>query len=196
MKRIIALIAPLLLVACNTGTTGQTQETLLRNPLYLERYSEQMVDTMVSLEIYEDPLLEDPIKSEIADSTKKYWLKESKKARKAQRLSSKGTLITMKEYVAGEVMFTKAGDALYFGPDFTTTPGPGLHVFITTAVDPRDVEFPDETAIDLGKVSVPYGSQVFIPKQKIEDAIKYRTVVIWDTKLGRLYGFAQLSPLY
>jgi hypothetical protein len=194
--RSIALIAPLFLVACNTGTSSQTQETLLKNPLYLERYAEQMVDTMVNLEIYEDPLLEDPAKKKVADTTKEYWLKEAKKSRKAQRLSSKGTLLTMKEYVVGEVMFTKDGTAVHFGPEFTTTPGPSVHAFLTTTVDPRDVEFPDPTAIDLGKITVPYGAQTIMLEEKVEEPIKYRTLVIWDTALGRLYGFAQLSPLY
>ena len=196
--RSIALIAPLLLVACATnGESGQNQQALLKNPLYLELYSEQMVDTMVNLEIYEDPLLEDAVKKDIADSTKKYWLAEAKKSRKAQRRSSKGSLITMKEYGAGEVMFTKDGTAVHFGPAFVSTPGPSLHAFLSVTVDPRDVEFPDISAIDLGEVNVPYGAQTFMLKdKKPKDPIKYRTRVLWDTKLGRLYSFAQLSPLY
>lgn len=194
--RLIALIAPLLLVACNTTTKEQHRESLLKNPLYLELYSEQLVDTMVNLEVYADPLIEDESKKKIADDTKKYWLAEAKKARKAQRQSSKGSFITMKEYVTGEVMLTKDGSAVHFGPTFTATPGPSVHAFISQTVDPRDVEFPDPTAIDLGEIYVPYGASSFYPEEKIKDVIKYRTVVIWDTELERLYGFAQISPLY
>jgi hypothetical protein len=194
--RSIALLAPLFLVACTNGSGGQTQETLLQNPLYLEKYSENLVDTMVNLEIYEDPLLEDPAKKKIADSTKEYWLKEAKKSRKQQRQSSKGMFIPMKEYAAGEVMLTRKGDSVYFGPSFETTPGPSVHAFISKTVDPRDVEFPDETAIDLGEVKIPYGAQSFMLTEKLAEPIKYRTVVLWDTKLGRLYSFAQISPLY
>lgn len=196
--RSIALIAPLLLVACNSNNDlqAQSRDTLLKNPLYLELYSEQLVDTMVNLEVYGDPLIEDEAKKKIADTTKEYWLAESKKARKAQRQSSKGELITMKEYVTGEVMFTKDGSAVHFGPTFTSTPGPSVHAFISSTIDPRDVEFPDPTAIDLGEILIPYGAQSFYPEQRIVDAMKYRTIVIWDTKLERLYGFAQISPLY
>lgn len=195
--RSIALIAPLLLVACNNGgTNAQSRESLLKNPLYLELYSEQLVDTMVNLEVYGDPLIEDEGKKKIADTTKKYWLEEAKKSRKAQRQSSKGNLITMKEYVTGEVILTKDGSAVHFGPSFITTPGPSLHAFISTVIDPRDVEFPDVSAVDLGEITVPYGAQSFYPEQKIADALQYRTVVIWDTALERLYGFAQISPLY
>ena len=194
--RSIALLAPLFLVACNGNSLNQNHEALLNNPLYLEQYSEQLVDTMVNLEVYGDPLIEDESKKKIADDSKKYWLAEAKKSRKAQRQSSKGSFIMIKEYVAGEVMLTKDGSAVHFGPTFTVTPGPSVHVVLTTAVDPRDVEFPDESAIDIGEVLMPYGAQSYYLTEKVADPIKYRTVVLWDSKLNRLYGFAQISPLY
>ncbi|MDP6562057.1 MAG: DM13 domain-containing protein [Candidatus Peribacteraceae bacterium] len=191
--RSIALITPLLLAACG-GTYNPDQKALLENPLYLEQYAEQLVDAMVNLEIYEDPLLEDAAKQKVVDSTKEYWLKKAKEARKAQRKGMKGSFTTMKEYTEGEVVFN--GKTVYFGPTFDTTPGPSVHAFLTVTVDPRDVQFPDITAIDLGEVKVPFGAQGFVLDEKIEDFIKYRTVVLWDTKLDRLYGFAQMTPRF
>jgi hypothetical protein len=191
--RSIALIAPLLLTACG-GTYNPDQKALLENPLFLEQYAEQMVDTMVNLEINENPILEDSAKKDIVDETKEYWLKQSKKARKRQRQSLKGSFITMGEYTEGEVIFT--GDTVYFGPTFTSGTGPSVHIFLSKTVDPRDVEFPDETAIDLGELNVPYGAQGFLLSENLQDPTAYRTVVIWDTKLELLYAFAQISPLY
>ena len=192
--RSILFIAPLLLVACSKGTYTPDQEALLENPLFLEIYAEQLVDTMVNLEIYEDPITEDEDKMKIVESTRKYWFTKSKEARKTQRQGSKGSFTTMKEYSEGEVLFLD--NAVYFGPSFVTSPGPSLHAFLTVTVDPRDIEFPDITAIDLGEIRVPFGAQAFIIEEEIEDPIKYRTVVLWDTDLDRLYGFSQLSPLY
>ena len=81
---------------------------------------------------------------------------------------------------------------LYFGPTFLTLPGPSLHVFMTKAVDPRDVAFPDPSAVDLGLLKTPYGTQSFDMPATVT-LPGYRTVVLWDTRLKRLSAFAQLK---
>lgn len=191
MKRSLLLLAPLLLVACKTTTSDISYDALLKNPLFVEQYAEQLVETMVNLEIYEDPIVEDVAKKKVIDATKEYWLQQAVQARKDQRNGMKGNFIQITEYTEGEVLFT--GDAVHFGPTFSVSPGPELRVILTNAIDPRDVTFPDETAIDVGELTVPYGAQSFILKEKIEDITQYRTVVLWDKKLDRLYAFAQMS---
>lgn len=190
--RALLFAAPLLLLGCKAAYQADA-EALLENPLYMEIYAEQMVDTMVGFEIYEDPIVEDEDKKKIIDETKEYWFALAKKSRADQRKGSKGGLISMKQYTEGEVLY-KDG-FVHLGPTFVATPGPDLHIYLTTAIDPRDVQFPDESAIDLGVIAVPYGAQSFIIPKKLENPLAYRTVVIWDNKLDRLYGFAQLSPL-
>ncbi len=195
MKRIfLASVALITLSGCASNASQEHELSyLLKNPLFAERYAEALVDAMVELEIYEDPILEDEDKKSLTDATKEQWLEVAQKAVREQRKGAKGSLIAMKEYVAGEVLYLN--DMLYLGPEFFTTPGPSLHFFITKAVDPRDVQFPDVTAKDIGSVRSNVGvSQYSVPS--VENPLEYRTIVLWDTKLERLYGFAQMSPLY
>jgi hypothetical protein len=194
-KTIIASMAILALTACQNANTSNEPELsyLLENPLFAERYSESMVDTMVELEIYEDPIIKDEAKMKIIDKTKESWLKVAQKARVDQRKGSKGSFTPITEFTAGEVLYS--GNSLFLAPDFASAPGPSLHFYLSTVVDPRDVEFPDESAIDLGLMRSNLGTGRY-EVIAIEEPIKYRSLVLFDTELERLYGFAQISPLY
>ena len=193
MKFRVALLGSFLLAACNTTAYSPDAKALLQNPLFAELYSEQLVDTMVNLEIYEDPVLQDEAKKKVASDAKEQWLAVARKARADQREGLIGQFVPMKEYAEGEVLYKD--DMLHFSPPFITTPGPDLHVWISTVVDPRDAEFPDPTAIDVGPMHVPYGAQT-MPVPAVEDPKAYRSVVLWDNALGRLWGFAQISPMF
>lgn len=189
-KTPLTLALALALTGCATTQYTPDREALLSNPLYAEIHAENMVDTLVELEIFSDPILEDEAKSRLVDSVKEKWLDVAKAARAAQNEGQKGTLLSMKEYTEGEVLYH--GDTVYFSTYFNTVPGPSLHVFLSKAVDPRDVEFPDASALDLGEMTVPYGAQSF-PVPEVENPLEYRTVVLFDTELDRLYGFAQIA---
>ena len=94
------------------------------------------------------------------------------------------------EYAKGDFLYID--DTLYVGTLFEIDPLPGLHVYLTTVVDPRDVEFPDDTAMDLGPIQTAYGAHAYeVPS--VENPLLYRTVVLWDNELGRLHSFAQLN---
>lgn len=191
-------LAPLSIALFLVGCTGQKREnpTLdahLKNPLFAEWYYEELVQRMVELEIKQDPLLQDASKKAIADSTRKDALQKAKEASKKQLQGMFGSFISVLEYVKGEALYLD--DHVYFGPDFSSTAGISVHVFLTTTVDPRDVAFPDETAIDLGPLESPYQSGTYdVPP--VEDPLLYRTMVLFDTSLGRIHGFAQLSPSF
>lgn len=193
-KTFIAASTLLMLTACQSRNTQEhALSYLLENPLYAERYSEAMVDAMVELEIYNDPIIEDEAKKKIADKTKEKWLEVARDARAAQRMGSKGTFTPMEAYTAGEVLYKD--NTIFLAPDFATVPGPSLHLILSTVVDPRDAEFPDATAIDIGEIRSNLGTSRYdVPE--VEDPKLYRTLVLWDTKLEQLYGFAQISPLY
>lgn len=66
-------------------------------------------------------------------------------------------------------------------------------MYVSNAVDPRDVNFPDDTAIDLGQLESPYGMQRYSVPGAEEEVQQYRTVVLFDKSLERIYGFAQLD---
>jgi len=194
-KTLCASLALLALTACQSTSNSQehTLNYLLENPLYAERYAESMVDTMVNLEIYNDPTIEDENKRKIADTAKEKWLKIAQEARKEQRKGAKGQFIPAQEYAAGEVLYLN--DTIFLAPDFDSSVGPSMHFFLTTVVDPRDVEFPDETAMDIGEIQSNLGTGRYsVPT--VENPKSFRTLVLWDTKLERIYGFAQLNPLY
>jgi hypothetical protein len=194
-KSIIASMALLALTACQNSGVSKEQELsyLLENPLFAERYSEAMVDTMVELEIYEDPIIQDEAKMKIIDKTKEDWLKVAKKSRADQRKGSKGSFTPITEFTAGEVLYSEG--SLFLAPDFASAPGPSLHFYLSAVVDPRDGDFPDESAIDLGLMRSNLGTGRYEVITE-EDPIKYRSLVLFDTELERLYGFAQISPLY
>ena len=195
MKKIIlSTVLLVILTGCQrTISTEQELNYLLENALFAERYAEAMVDAMVGLEIYNDPIIQDEKKKKIADKTKEKWLKVAQKARKKQREGAIGSFTTINEFTTGEVLYVD--NTLFFAPDFATIPGPSLHLMLTKVVDPRDTEFPDASVIDLGEIRSNLGtSRYTVPE--VENPIEYRTIVLWDTKLERLYGFAQISPLY
>lgn len=191
MKKLLPAL--LLLTACGQPDYHPDFEAKLQNPLFAEQYAEAMVDAMVNLEIYQDPILEDEGKKKVADKAKEFWLEKAKKARAEQREGSKGGLLPMKAYVEGEVLYRN--NTLYFPAYFLSTPHPSVHVFLSKVIDPRDAEFPDPTALDLGLIQSAFGPQAYAVPE-VENPREYRTVVLWDTKLERLLGFAQIDPLY
>ncbi|MEK7591434.1 MAG: DM13 domain-containing protein [Patescibacteria group bacterium] len=191
MKKALFLF-PLLLVACK-GTppgSGISLEQRLENPLFAEVYYDVLLDRMVELDIQDDPILKDEDKAEIVEDTRRNALAKAKVANTKQREGMMGNFVPITEETKGEALFVDS--TLYFGPTFEANPGPSVHVLLTTVVDPREGTFPDETVIDIGPLESPFGAQaIMVPA--MEDASKYRTVVLWDTELERIHGFAQLS---
>ena len=69
------LLAPLLLLtACQGIPPARSDIKLderLRNPLFAERYWDDMADTMANMVIKKDPVIKDDIKASIADHARK-----------------------------------------------------------------------------------------------------------------------------
>ena len=190
MKKSLPLLAALSLAACSGAAGTVTLEQNLQNPLYAEQYYDVLLDRMVELDIQDDPLMQDASKAALVEDTRLDALKKAKEATQRQREGATGQFIGAGEEVRGEALY--ANNMLYFGPTFETYPGPELHAFLSTVVDPRDVEFPDGSSLDLGRVESAFGAQsMAVPE--VENPLLYRTVALWDTKLERLYGFAQLA---
>ena len=193
MKKTALLISTLALTACfgsKDAVHTPDASMQLSNPLYAERYAEEMVQAMVEYTIRDDTILQNEEKKKIIEDARLGWLKVSQEARKAQREGGRGHLIPIGEYVAGEILFD--GNNVHFGPQFEATPHPSVQLYMTTVVDPRDVEFPDETAIHLGELQSAYGPQTYA-LEKEEDILAYRTFVLWDDKIEKVLSFAQLT---
>ncbi len=184
-----AFLATLSLSACGSqaGTTIAEEN---QNPLVASRYGDELADSMANLVIQNDEIIKDPIARSAIDAQITFGKQLGTDARQVQAQGMKGTLIPIKMEMAGDALYVS--DMLFLASDFSTKPGPELHVLLSTAVDPRDIAFPDPSVIDLGVIQSIYGAQQYrVPHQK--NPMLYRTLVLFDRKLSRIYGFAQLS---
>ncbi len=195
------LCSTLALGACTASHNTVSVDELLQNPLFAETYAEDVVNTMVNIEIrsteseelrengefYETGAILDLETLQKVRDVRSTWVPVGERARQAQREGSIGNFVAVTEYATGEALL-KDG-MLYFGPTFDLAPAADLHVFLSNTVDPRAAEFPDETAVDLGPLQSPYGTQSYA---LTEAEGPYRTVVLWEQNLQRIWAFAQL----
>lgn len=166
-----------------------TLEQQLENPLFAEQYYDDLVDRMVELFIQNDPAVEDNAKQGIIEDTRTEALNRAKEATSRQRDGVLGSFVSVKEHAEGEVLFLDG--MLYLGPEFLSQPGPDLHIYLSKLIDPREEgSFPDADALDVGRVESPYGAQTYTVIGA-EDPTAFHSAVLWDTKLERMYGFAQ-----
>ncbi len=184
---IVASLA--LLSACSSNVQTSIEEQN-RNPLTASRYGDELADSMANMVIQEDSISKDPAMRKIIDAQIERGKSIGDDARMKHQEGMRGGFVEIKAAVMGYVLYVD--DTVYFSPDFLTPPGADLRVIHTTVVDPRDVAFPDPTSIDLGSLQSVYGAQQYsVPHQDKPEL--YRTVVIFDRKLKRIYGFVQLS---
>lgn len=177
------------LVACAATTQEESLSSRMDNPLYAERYYDDLVEQMVNLIISEDPIIEDEDMKSFIDEQRVNGLREAETANERQRDGLVGNIVSDYSYAIGEVLLLDG--TLYVGPEFETVPGPDLHMHLSTVLDPRDGTYPDESAVDLGEVANPYGAHSYALPADAPDNL--RTVVLYDHDLKRIYGFAQLS---
>jgi hypothetical protein len=194
ISRTLPLASLLLLAACSSGSTGSsTLDDKLKNPLYAQKYYEDLVDHMVSLEIHNDPVLKINGVQAAVDYARTEDVKLAQDAAKLKSQGLRGVIVSDTAESEGSALLVNG--VLYFGPDFYVSPSPSVHVFLSNVVDPRPVKFPDATAVDLGVIQDPYGAQSFtLPEtQNTTQQTPKRTLVIFDTKIQKLLGFVQLS---
>jgi len=187
---ILSVVLLGLFVSACSGVGKTSIDAENQNPLTASRYGDELADTLTNLIILKDPIAEEERMKENIQADIKKAKRLSDEARERMANGSMGTFISIQEETYGFAAFTE--EKLYLASDFFTDPGPSLHVYLTTVVDPRDVQFPDETAIDLGVIQSTYGAQTYsVPGEG--DAKLLRTAVLYDTTLKRIFGFAQLS---
>ena len=196
MKRTIPLITLIFLTAC---TTAETPSSLnlpllerLRNPLVAERYWSGMAEHMADFVRTKDPILKDVVKAGIIDAERLRALERVNQARTLikQGVSGPFKTVSLQEDAFGQALLKDS--TLFFDTTFEIKPNPSVHVFLTTAVDPRNVAFPDKGSADLGPLQTAFGAQQYeIPQKKMNPA--FRTAVLYDTQLDRVIGFAQLN---
>ncbi len=161
-----------------------------QNPLTASRYGDELADALANLVINEDPITKDETMMKVINQQIGEAKKIAADAREMLSEAMQGALIPIQSDAHGFAAYLH--DQLFLSSDFSVEPGINLHVYLTQAVDPRDVVFPDTTAIDLGEIQGVYGAQTYqVPHQARPEL--YRTVVLWDIVLKRLHAFTQLS---
>ncbi len=185
-----ALLGAVFLTACGGSVASAPSADLIKNPLYTKQYYDDLGQRMVDIIISEDDALKkDPALKTYIGNVKDEATRRSKEANTVIVKGLLGSFVPVKEQPQGHVLVTDS--AVYLGADFITDPGPELHVYLTKNVDPRDGTFPGKNDLDLGRLKNPYSAQMYsLPTSQ---AGPYSTVVLYDTRLKRLYGFAQLA---
>lgn len=181
------ILFTLVLSACSNGVSHSNDH--LSNPLVAARYGEELSDTMANLVIIDDPIAKDPIFREIVDQKIAEGKAITQAARERMEQGTFGFFSLVEEDTNGFALLLK--NTLYLSSDFVTKPGANVHLYLSATVDPRESVFPDATAIDLGVLQSPYGAQEYAVPKDVDEPL--RTVVIWDTDLKRIHGFAQLQ---
>lgn len=179
-----------LLAAC-TGTPANTVDNQLDNPLYAERYYDALVDSMVDIVLQNDPLAKDEQALKVIEKYRVEGLRQANKATAKQSDGISGQILSDFDYSHGEALLLDG--TLYIGPDFDTVPGPDLRAYISSAIDPRTANFPDETAIDLGPVKAAFGAHSYALPESTGTGTNVHTFVLYERRLKRIFGFAQLQ---
>ncbi len=195
MKKSFPLLAlaGVLVAACTSPNLSLKEQ--LQNPLFAEIYYNDLVDTLTNIEIGQDradniEFMKNKAAVARMRKVKESALKSSQEARSAHDRGLSGSFVSASETVNGEVLIVD--DMLYTDPTFNTPPGSQLHLYLTSVLDPRDVPFPAKDDTDLGALEHPYGASS-LKLSLVKGDPKPRSVVLYDTLLSRIYGFAQLS---
>jgi hypothetical protein len=190
MRRLLIVASIAALASCSSQT--RSLDDALENPLMAAEYGDQLAITLANLIISKDPIVQQDgmeaiIQREIASAKS-----IAKIGKEIANQGMRGTLVAQHESEQSDGEATYVNDTLYFSPSFYVSPGPALHVYLTQEVIPEEGKFPNDTSINLGKIQSPYGVQQYgVPRQDKPEL--YRTLVIYDTTLKRIFAFAQLS---
>ncbi len=181
----------LLLAACGAPANSTDLTELLKNPLYAEQYYDAQTDHMVDLLISSGALLDDPSIKAAIEKARTEGIELARAATSRQAGGKIGTVLSDSEEAMGEVLLLD--NTVYVGPDFMVKPGVDIHAYLSEALDPREITFPDETAIDIGAVRSALGAAVYPVSLSADQTEKVRLFVLYDRTLKYVVGFAQLS---
>ncbi len=194
-SRIFTIPTVLLLAACASSPSGPLSAPLqdrLRNPLVAERYWSEMAEHMADFTRMNDAIMKDPTQAAVIEAERTRALERVTQARTLikEGLSGSWQAVALTEDVNGVALLRD--HMLYISSAFETRPNPSVYMYLTRMVDPRNGAFPDETSLNLGQLQSAFGEQEYaIPEARQSE--EFFTAVLYDTRLRRLMGFAQLG---
>lgn len=188
---LFSLLSLLILSGCRgeSSTRSRPLSDRLQNPLFAEQYWSEKAEHMADFIRNEDPITKDAVKKAVIESERADAVAKLEEVRKSMSSGRKGALLIATEPIQGMALLLN--NTLYFGSTFLAYPNPDTYVYLTTIVDPRDTTFPDATSYQVGPLQSPYGEQEYVIPESRSDP-RFKTVVIYDKKLDRILGFAQL----
>lgn len=188
----LASLSSLALAAC-TASGQMSLDDFLQNPLYADRYYEDLAVHMADFTIQNDPLMQDAEMKDIVEQTRLDALEKAKEIDAIMKEGIVGGFMSDTDEVWGRTLLI--GNTLYFSPDFITAPGIDLHVYLSPRSDPRQPDFPGEQDLDLGTITSAYSSHsITVPDDAVKDGT-LQTVVLYDKALKRIYGFSVMGPM-
>jgi len=190
-SRLFISAAGLLLLTACTAPKSTDLTDLLKNPLYAEQYYDAQVEHMVDLLINSGALVKDNAVKSAIDNTRLEGVKLARVATDLQATGKMGGIMSDTAEAIGEILLL--GNKLYTGPDFQMRPSIDTHVYLSTAQDPRDGTFPDDTAVDLGPVRSSFGASTYDVSVSEEEMATLRSFILYDKAMKRILGFAQVQ---
>ncbi len=193
MKRVLPALVLLLTACSNNLQSMDVHNYYSSNPLAAEEEATALGQVMVKMIVEDKAELQ---KNDLFDEVDRMRLEAGEQIERATKERKNGLLgqfVPHKQIALGFVLVRPTAGMIFTGTTFESDPGPDLHLFGSTLVDPRAEAFPSAESVDLGTMGFTYGAQTmkFDPKLWNQD---FRTIVLYDLKLKRIYGFAQLSP--
>lgn len=185
----LLIISSMALSACSQERTADLN-TALKNPLFAERYSEEIIERLASLQIKEVEGVTDPETLTKIEKAKAQWQKVSDQASDIRFEGKYGrfNLVNNDDFVTGGVLIYN--NTLYLSTDFEVLPSPNIVLYASTVVDPRENEvFPSAEDTKLLTLESPYGMQSYAVQV---DTSTLKSIVVYDTFLNRIIGFAQM----
>lgn len=195
---ILCSVACIMLSACGSKPTPEAPRNAanlpyhLQNPLFVERYGKELLGQLAKIKTSDSSFLSRKANADRLESLRTEWRSKVDESEVMQNNNLRGGLISVDADALGELLLVK--DTLYFGPETSFVPSADLRIYLTTVVDPREVAFPDETAMDLGPIQSPYGPQAY-KAPNVTNPLEYRTAVLYDPTLESMFAFAQLGIL-
>lgn len=186
---LLPALATLALAACGSApAAGLTpRDALMANPLYASHAYDTLIAAITEMQIDGDKALSGALVGR-AQSAKERTLALKDYVSEREREGLFGSFIPVAYDAAGDVLVEQ--DRLWTSVDFYVTPQLQPRVYLSGALDPRDLPFPSESDIDLGDLPSAFGPLgIALPPRDLD----IRSVVIWDAVTKRVLAFAQVA---
>lgn len=187
----LAIVSLTILTGCTVQipTDNVALQQRLENPLFAERYSEDLNDRLVYIQINDEAINTNDDLMKTIDATKDKWQKVSDDASQ-KRFEGKYApfnFLSNTDFVQGSALYYNG--VLYLSSDLDIRATEDVSLYVSSKPDPRIGEFPSAEDTFVTVLESPFGAQRY--ETPIDpDAIK--SFVLYDPMLKRIMSFGQV----